>query len=262
LNRPQSIPYKYALIDVTGRYRTIVPNEREEFDPIALVQGHWLRGELDLCKGELYQLQLFVKDLNDVRNARSDVFELLKAKVYQCRTADNYFGLRMEAKMAAELVKTKLPFDYRDRPDFSVQGGTVNIACSSVWPDISDPVRDYRNRIASKIEKKGRLGYAKPNTLLAIDSTIVTAAMANHGLLDEKTDLNQFLANVIDRMAYGAVLSYNTVYSGATGMLMSVYSRFDSPRMDAALLIFLDTYFPLGDLTVYEPFVPGQSGGT
>jgi hypothetical protein len=167
--------YEDKLAAVSGKYRALVPSAGEKIDPISLVQGHRDRGDFQSCLGEMFQLELFAKWLADVNSTRPDVFEVFKSKLYQCATIDNYAGLHMEARIASSLVRKGLPFEYQKRADFSVQGGSIYIECSSVWPDTSRE-KDYRDRVASKIAKKNRMGYAAPNAVLAIEVTSVLAA--------------------------------------------------------------------------------------
>jgi hypothetical protein len=246
--------FEDKLSDVSRRYRALVPSAGERIDPAALVQGHWDRSDFQLCQGELFQFELFAKHLHDVKGMRPDVFEAFKAKLYQCATADNYYGLRMEANIASTLARGDMPFEFQDRPDFSVQGGAIYIECGSVWPDTSDRERDYRERVASTIRKKSRKRYATPKTVLAIEITSVLAAMTTHHAREVDTDFNQFLAALLNGTDFGAVLLFSIVYSHETGILHSAYVRFDSPRMDSSLLGFMNTQFPMGSFRVFQPF--------
>ena len=250
--------YYEKLGGVVAKYRALVPDTGEAIDPSAIVQHHFDKGEFHLCQGELFQFEFLVQWLTDVRTTRPDVFDEFKARIYQCATADNHFGLRMELRIASALARINVPFVFQDRPDFSLYGGALGIECGSVWPDTNRREKDYRDRIGSIIRKKGQKRYATPNTLLAVEMTSVMAAMATHQAREQDTDFNEFLSELINATSFGGLLLFTTIYSYKTEILASAYARFESPRIDASLLEFMDNFFPKGDYKVYKTFVPGE----
>ena len=240
-------------------YRSLVLGSGKCIDPVALVRKCLDQGSLEKAAGELYQLELFCKHLNDVRGARTDVFDELTRRLQQCAQPDNYYGLRMETRIASSLVRKGLVFELRERPDFSIDGDSLFIECGSVWPDTSDPAKDYRARVTSAIEAKNRKRYATYKTILALENTSVIAAMVDHGKLEDDTDFHAFLSHLANRMDFGSVLLFSTVYSHRTFQISSTYNRMDSPSIDETLLAFLERFFPRLDIRVDLPFVPGQA---
>lgn len=257
---------KFRMVDVLTKlqaievaYRLLVPENGESFDPTALVRRLLDQDNLEKAAGELYELEFFCKHLNDVRGARYDVFNELTRRMQQCAQPDNYYGLRMEARIASSLVRKRLVFELRERPDFSIYGDSLFIECASVWPDTSDPTRDYRARVASAIKSKDRKRYATSKTFLALENTSVIAAMMGQGKLEDDTDFHVFLSKLKNGMDFGSVLLFSTVYSHHTFQLTSTYTRMDSPCIDKELLVFLEMFFPRIDVRVDLPFVPGQA---
>jgi hypothetical protein len=247
---------KLQAVEVS--YRSLVPPNLKCIDPIALVRQYLEQGSVERAAGELYQLEFFCKHLRDVRGARPDVFDELVQRMHQCAQPDNYFGLRMETRIASSLVRKGLAFDLRERPDFSVEGDSLFIECGSVWPDTSDPGKDYRARVASAIQAKDRKRYATSKTILALENTSVIGAMVDHGKREDDTDFHAFLSQLVNEMDFGSVLLYSTVFSHHTNQISSTYNRIDSPSVDARLLAFLETFFPRPGIRIDLPFVPGQ----
>ena len=240
-------------------YRSLVLGSGKWIDPVDLVRNFLDQDSLEKAVGELYQLEFFCKHLNDVRCARQDVFNELTRRMQQCSQPDNYYGLRMETRIASSLVRKELVFELRERPDFSIDGDSLFIECGSVWPDTSDPAKDYRARVASAIEAKNRKRYATYKTILALENTSVIAAMVDQGKLEDDTDFHAFLSHLANKMDFGSVLLFSTVYSHRTFQISSTYARIDSPSIDKTLLAFLDRFFPRLDIRVDLPFVPGQA---
>lgn len=244
---------------VEASYRSLVPGSGKCIDPVALVRKCLDQGSLEKAAGELYQLEFFCKHLNDVRSARQDVFNELTRRMRQCAQPENYYGLRMETRIASSLVRKELVFELRERPDFSIDGDSLFIECGSVWPVTSDPAKDYRARVESAIQAKNRKRYATHKTILALENTSVIGTMVDQGKLDDDTDFHAFLAHMANRMDFGSVLLFSTVYSHRTFQILSGYNRIDSPCIDKTLLAFLDRFFHRPEIRVDLPFVPGQA---
>lgn len=247
------------LQSVEATFRLLALSNQKCVDPVALVRQHLERGDVERAVGELYQLEFFCKHLDDVRSARSDVFEGLMKRMAQCAQSDNYYGLRMEARIASSMARKGLAFELRERPDFSVDSGAIFIECGSVWPDTSNPAKDYRTRVASAILAKDRQRYATSNTILALENTSVIAAMVDHGRMESDTDFHEFLSQLVSGMDFGSVLLFTTVFSYHTSQIHSAYNRMDSPRIDPRLTAFVETFFPRPGVRIDQPFVPGQN---
>lgn len=244
---------------IEAAFRSLLPGSGKGIDPVALVRKCLDRGSLVEAAGELYQLEFFCKHLNDVRCARQDVFDELTRRMQQCAQPDNFYGLRMETRIASSLVRKGLGFELRERPDFSIDGDSLFIECASVWPNTSDPAKDYRARVASAIQAKNRKRYATYKTILALENTSVIAAMVDHGKLENDTDFHAFLSPLTNEMHFGSVLLFSTAYSQRTFQIISTYDRMDSPSIDETLRAFVERFFPRQDMRADLLFVPGQS---
>lgn len=248
------------LQKVENTYRALVPdNLKSNLDPVRLVHQHLNEGSIERAAGELFQLEFFCKHLNDVRGYRPDVFDGLVKRIIQCAQPDNYYGVRMETRIASSMARKGLIFELRERPDFSVEGGTVSIECGSVWPSTSNPEKDYRERVSSTIRNKDRKRYATSKTILALEVTSVIGAMIDHGKLDDETDFHYFLSQLVNNMSFGSVLLFSTIFSQRENRTYSTYNRIDSPRIDSRLAIFMENNFPQSGIRIDRPFVPGQT---
>jgi hypothetical protein len=246
------------FLEVNAQYRQMVPPAGEAIDPAEIVRDHARNRDAPLAMGELMQFGFFVKHLADVRARRPEVFAGLKSRMYQCGQADNYFGLRMEARLASSFARASVPFELQERPDFSIEQGTLFAECGSVWPNTNRAERDYRARIEAKVREKSALRYATPTTILAMEITSVMAAMVSHGRVEDKSDLSAYLSDAMNATSFGALLLFHTVYSEESKGISSVYVRFDSPRIDPSLLAFMNSRYPRVGGELRRIFVPGQ----
>lgn len=243
---------------VNAEYRQLIPPAGEAIDPAEVVRDHARNGDGPRAMGELMQFGFFVKYLTDVRARRPDVFEELKARMYKCGQADNYFGLRMEARLASSLARAGVPFELQERPDFSIADGTIFAECASVWPNTARADRDYRARVEAKLREKSLLRYATPRTFLAMEITSIMAAMVSHGRVEDDTDFFLYLSEAMGATGFGAVLLFHTVYSEDNKGVSSVYNRFESPNIDPSLLSFMEARYPRVGGTLSRIFIPGQ----
>ena len=254
-----SVPLDQKIALVAGSYRSLIPNQGERIDPISIVQVLYSAGEFELCQGELYQVELLIKNLKDVKLLRPSLFTDLKTKLYQCGTNHNHFGLRMEARIASSLSRKKVTFEYTDAPDFSIarEDGTVFIECTSVWPQTSARHKDYREKVKLAIEKKAAKAYSNTNTAVAMDITSVIAAIITHGVREDSSDFHQYLSHDLSQMNLGAVILFNTVFEVSTNVIHFAYSRVDCLQISCTLRDFLDEFYPKGEIRLYGAFVPG-----
>lgn len=132
----QEISLQAKLATLQREYRELIPSRNAAFDPLKLVTAFAAKGDLQSCQSEIFQLELLIKNLSDVRKPRPDVFSSLRSKIYKCGDYSNHVGLRMEARIASSLARKAVGFAYLDAPDFTVnvEGGTAFIECTGVLP--------------------------------------------------------------------------------------------------------------------------------
>ena len=245
---------------VEQTYRSLIPaHQTTRLDPVQLVQQYLTDSNIEQAAGEIYALEFFCKHLSDTQSLRPDVFEELAKRMLLCVQPDNYYGLRMEARIASSLARKRLNFNLQERPDFNIGNGEFFIECGSVWPNSLKNGKDYRERVASTIKSKNKNRYATKNTILAIEITSVVGAMISQGKLDDDTDFHGFLCSLANEMNFGSILLFCTVFSGENNSINSVLDRIDSPQIDQCLLLAMDRYFKKDGVRINQPFVPGQS---
>jgi len=253
------ISLQAKIATVQNEYRELVPWKNEAFDPVKLVTAFAAKGDLQSCQSEVFQLELLIKNLNDIRKPRPDVFSSLRAKIYKCGNYSNHVGLRMEARIASSLARKGVGFSYVDAPDFTVkvEGGTAFIECTGVLPADVPHGKDMRYKIASAINKKSAMPYANGSTAVAVEATSVFAAMITAGLSGDDTDLNQYLPPLLASTSLGAVLVFHVVYDREASFLRFVYHRFDCHGIALELKRLLDEEYPFVGGQIRNPFVPG-----
>ena len=248
------------LLAVEQAYRSLIPAQQtNRLDPVTLVLKYLTDNRLEHAKGEIFALEFFCKHLRDIKNLHPDVFNEFVKRMLLCVQPDNYYGLRMEARIASSLARKRLNFNLQERPDFNVGNGEFFIECGSVWPNSFKNSKDYRERVISTINSKNKKRYAAQNTILAIEITSVVGAMINQGRLDEDTDFHGYLFYLANEMNYGSILLFSTVFSGEHNQILSAYDRIDSPRIDQSLFSVMEKYFKKDGIRINQPFVPGQS---
>lgn len=250
------------IVGIEHRLRQHMPNTSNSFDPISLLRRHAEAGDHDFWLAELIQLRFFCDWLERLRSRRSEVYRELVSRLRTCGQADNYFSLRMEARMAASLAKKNVTFALQERPDLQVDGG-LGIECASAWPH-DGKERDPRLSVLSAIRKKARKGYATPRTAVAVEITRVMAHLLDRRAVGDQSDFTAFLTSELRQSGFGSALLMST--AEFEDGVRSIYRRVDLAGIDADLddadlESFMNAHFPFGDLRARVKFIPGQRGG-
>lgn len=255
--------YEVKLADLTFKYRDLIPSRGERIDPLEIIANFKEIGDFSSCIGEAHQLELSIKNLQDVRNLRPDIFKTIRQKIYRCGSTSNYFGVRVEARIASSLARKNLNFAYGDAPDFSVitDGKAIYIESTSVRPENIYLDKELRHKLVQTIKGKAARPYANLSTAVTIDATPIFAGWKTQKFEGEKTDLQKFLAPTLAASNLGALIIFCLSYSRMTGRIDYGYSRLDSPRISDELKAFLDQAYPFGDVRIPSPDFPGARLG-
>ena len=260
-DKPRILPvsFEVKLAELRSKYRELIPPHGEAISPLDVIENFRNVGDHPSCSGEVFQLELFIKNLVDIKDRRPEIFSKLRRKVYRCGSLSNHIGLRTEARIASSLARKNLEFAYGDAPDFSVSinGSTIFIESTNVKLDDVYLGIDPRNKLARALREKSGKSYANLRTAVSIDATGIFAVWQTQGIQGEKTDLKQFLTPTLEKLNLGAVIIFSLSYSMEDSWLSYNYSRIDSPRISKELQLFLDQQYPFGDFRAKSPEFPG-----
>mgnify|MGYP000479877383 CR=1 FL=1 len=257
------VPYEVKLLELTSKYRDLVPPRGERIDPLKIIENLKKIGDFSSCIGEAYQLELLIKNLQDVQKLRPDIFKTIRQKIYPCGSISNHFGVRVEARIASSLARKNLNFAYSDHPDFSVtiNGKTIYIESTSVRPENIYLDKELWQKLVQTIKGKACKAYANLSTAVSVDATPIFAGWQSQRFEGKKTDLKKYLAPTLAATNLGALIIFCLSYSRITGRIEYGYSRLDSPRISDELKNFLDQAYPFGDVRIYAPEFPGARLG-
>ena len=253
------VSFEVKLAELRSKYRELIPPHGEAICPLNVIENFKELGDHPSCSGEVFQLELLIKNLVDIKGRRPEIFLTLRRKFYRCGSLSNHIGLRTEVRIASSLARKNLEFVYGDAPDFtvSINGSTVFIESTNVKPDDLYLGKDPRNKLVHALNKKSGKSYANLKTAISIDATGIFAVWQTQGIEGEKTDLRQFLTPTLEKSNVGALIIFSLSYSMTDSWLSYNYSRIDSPRISKELQIFLDRQYPFGDLRAKSPEFPG-----
>jgi len=188
------------------------------------------------------------------------VYDLLQQFKRRLRKASlqNYFGLRLEIRIAAKLIKDKIPFEKSEAPDFKLDDVTrwpgVGIECTSAHLDLECAKRpvDVLYKVIRAIESKTEDRYATPLTILAVDASNLLFHEGHeecNKILGDKDVSNPHLQGPVDASVFQSALYFTfasePLKDGAGSDYLRV--RIDRNGIDARCKDFLDLEWPFGD---------------
>jgi hypothetical protein len=195
-----------------------------------------------------------LEDMETISKYDRDLFKHFRKKLLRC-SADNYFGLRLELRIAATLLIRKVPFNKSEAPDF-ILGSNVGIECTSAHLDLEslNNPNDVLYKVKAAITQKSDYHYRTKSTILAID---VSNLLFHEGqeqcaqILADKDKSAPLIRGMISDSPFQSVLYFSYAWmplpSGNDVKLQSLHARVDRENMDSPSKAFLDSQYPFGD---------------
>jgi hypothetical protein len=182
-----------------------------------------------------------------------DLFKHFRKKLLRC-SADNYFGLRLELRIAATLLAHKVPFKKSEAPDF-VLSNNVGIECTSAHLDfqnLNNP-DEVLYKVKAAIAQKSD-NYKTKSNILAID---VSNLLFHEGqeqcaqILADKDKSIPLIREMIRGSPFQSLLYFGYAWipliEGNDVNLQLLHVRVDREDIDSASKAFLDSQYPHGD---------------
>lgn len=204
--------------------------------------------------------KLAIEDLQIIAEHDHDLLRHFKNELHRLLALPNYFGLRLEIRIAASLIAKAVHFQKSEAPDFVLtdwQG--VGIECTSAHLDLKSMKRPEQvvYKVGSAIDNKSRHKYTTQLTILALD---VSNLLFHEGqeqclkVLAEQDKSRPVLEKQVNDSVFQSLLYFGYTWERlkeAHGVrLHSGYWRIDRNGIDPISKDFLDFKFPFGDMWV------------
>ena len=194
---------------------------------------------------ELQRMWVLINQLRDLRTGRPDIFKRCINNLNKHSSEQNFWGYRFELHIAHQLLRKKIDFKYRERPDFSLQhkGSDIYVECGSGRITQSTPSIHLAQQklfgCRGIINRKSTTPYMNFRTALFLD---ITNLVANTAVDIE--DLKQETARIINQASCGAIALVVLGQNKETRKIgyLTVINYHDS--IDGGLRDFLVTHFP------------------
>jgi hypothetical protein len=197
-----------------------------------------------------------VDDLDILRKSRVGLFKHFKKELRRT-SIDNYFGLRLEIRIAASLMASNTAFQKTETPDFVLTGlPSTGLECTSAHLELKDTTDPSQvvYKVIRAIDEKTRFKYKTASNILAIDVSNLLfheGHEACYKILADKDKALPILKEHGNSSIFQSVLYFSYAWKafedkGIT--LQSFYSRIDKNGADPQAIRFLDSRFPFGDM--------------
>jgi hypothetical protein len=209
----------------------------------------------DGCRRAAYA-QFAIEDLQTIAKHDPNLLGHF-AKRLNKASLQNYFGLRLEMRMAASLIGKSVAFQKSETPDFVLtdwQG--VGIECASTHLDLESikTAKMVVYKVASAVNAKNDYQYTTPFTILAVD---VTNLLFHEGqeqctkILADKDNSKPMLLEPVNESIFQSMLyfayEWKPVNDSNGVILTSHYVRIDRSGISPVCKDLLEIIFPLSD---------------
>lgn len=227
---------------------------------LLLSKSHYEKGDKRLGCAEACYVQLILEDLELIRNHDQDQFKHFRKELKRNGTLeDTYFGIRLEIRTSASLIKKNIGFIKSETPDFIMNDVELGIECTSVHISLNSNSRpnEVLYKVRSSINKKNDYEYKTDKVVLFIDASNLLFHEGNeycNKVLADKENSYPILIKDVNDSKFMSIIYFTytwvpvQVNNGAT--LHNLFYRIDSSNIDNTTCVFLDTHFPLGDLWI------------
>ncbi|HCM42047.1 MAG TPA: hypothetical protein DIS66_01850 [Candidatus Omnitrophica bacterium] len=258
--------FEFKLNELANRVKLLGVDLRREDHPLItrLIEAKNLydKDKSGACAHACY-VQIVMEDLDKIQRHDLKLFQCFKREIRRNPLPpENYFGLRMEIRMAASLTDKKTSFTKSETPDFLINDvKNLGIECSSAHLSLhsSHDAKELFYKVEANIKKKEQSCFSTRNTILAIDiSNLIfhEGKNAMFALLYDKDKARPRLTSIINRSVFQSIICFTFAWVNADNKpsfgatLHCLYHRADRLNIDPQVESFLNKHWPLGDLWV------------
>ncbi len=209
-----------------------------------------------LGSAEAAYVKFAIEDLEVVRKRKIDLFKHFKKELRRT-SVDNYYGLRLEIRIAASLISSNTAFRKAETPDFILTDlQSTEIECTSAHLSLQNTTEPSQvvYKVIRAIDEKTDFKYKTASNILAID---VSNLLFHEGheactkFLADKDKALPPLKEHVNSSTFQSMLYFTYAWKafedkGIT--LQSFYARIDKDEADPNIRRFLDSRFPQGDV--------------
>lgn len=192
---------------------------RSDFDQILA-----LRHNPDKYYEKLYYNHFFLNQLSKIKTHSEKNFKRYLQRFKNLKGNIAYYGDRFEIFIYSRLIDKEISFTVpKKHPDFNVNGYQIPlfIECGSVQIEAA---KDIERSIKSKVEKKGKMNYAKLDTLLLMNVTD-SFYKANQGKLKMGSDkIKMITEESAAKYGYGGIALIFNAYAVENGINYGIFS--------------------------------------
>lgn len=220
---------------------------------------HYCAGKKRLGCAKLTFAKLALEDLQKIFNYDKSLYEHFRKELLRkFLPLQNYFGLRLELRMATSLIDAKIAFTKSEAPDFILNKPiNIGIECTSAHLNLFTINRPKQviYKVVSAIEKKNGYAYKTPLNILTID---ITNLLHHEGqkqcdrILADMDKSRLFLIGKVNESVFEALIYFYyaaiPLKNGNGVKLQSCYTRIDKNKINPDCKKFLDIKYPHGDM--------------
>lgn len=274
MNESEVIAAHQIMLDLANDLHLVAETEKIVMDYFAGVEHESLLArrvndlkiyvhsrDRDSLLGTALSLRALVQDLAIIKSVKPDIHGNFRRRAKSNKNLDDYYGVRMEIKAAADLARSGIPFAKQECPDFVTQGEFqgAGIECTSVHYT-KETGGDVMPKIVRAIYGKSVKPYANRSIAAYIDITNVLhngvyyMSLPTHEKYEQEIELATRASNL------GAVvlLMYHVDIDARS--ISRLYRVFRHPEICLPLNRLLDATFPtMGRISVNlatTPLIP------
>jgi len=199
-----------------------------------------------------------VEDLQKILEQDKSLYEhFVKELRREPLPLQNYFGLRLELKMAASLFKANISFKKTETPDFILTKlSNVGIECTSAHINLSSIKQPTQvlYKIEAALKNKSSYTYKTSFNILAVDVSNLLFHEGQEKCLAIIADMDKsrpILTPKVNESIFQSLLYFYyvaTPVKNSNGVtLTSYYVRIDRSKINLDCKRFLDIKYPFGD---------------
>jgi len=196
------------------------------------------------------RLEMLAKHLEEIKKHDENLLKKFKNKI---KREESYHGFRFEVAITASLIRKNIKFEKTEAPDFTIhyQGQELYIEATTVR--LSKPKKKaIENKIINAIRRKYRKEYCNQRTALFIDITNLLHHNIIYGKILQYKDIKDIVKKALSKRGFGSILMFAYVCNLDLKRYEFNYIRVDNDAIDPLLEKFLDQYYPIKGIIIYN----------
>lgn len=218
------------------------------------------KGEKRLGCAEACYVKFIVEDLSLIKNYDVNLFNYFRKELKRKELPEEtYFGLRLEIRTSASLIKKSIEFTKSETPDFIINNTQLGIECTSAHISLHGNTKpnEVLYKVQEAIKKKNKYQYKTSKIILLLDVSNLLFHEGNkycNKILADKDNTYPVLGKNVNDSKFLSLIYFSYAWvpvkgsNGAT--LHNLYCRIDNKKVDRDTMMFLNVHFPLGDMWV------------